>query len=93
MERDLELNQNFFFGDSVDHEHKKFIPKKLIKQHSNKNYSPTKVKSRNFLPNVSYNRLKCIDFDNGSFIIDCYPYILFNLNPFFLEQKFNDKSD
>ena len=28
-----------------------------------------------------------------SFIIDYYAYILFNLNPFFLEQKFDDKSD
>ena len=60
---------------------------------NNKNYSPTKVKSRNFLTNISYNRLKRIDFDNASFIIDCYTYILINLNSFFLEQKFDNKSD
>ena len=89
MERDLELNQNFFLGNNVDHKqnvicNKKIIPKKMIKKCSNKNYSPAKGKSRNFLTNISYNRLKRIDFDNVSFIIDCYTYILFNLNPFFL---------
>ena len=90
MERDLELNQNLFFGVNVDHEqniisNQKIIPKKAIKnKRSNKSYSPTKVKSRNFLTNISYNRLKHIDFDNASFIIDCYTYILLDLNPFFL---------
>ena len=88
MERDLELNQNFFLGDNVGHEenvisNKKIIPKKMIRKHSNKNYSPTKVKSRNFLTNISYNRLKPVDFDNAMFIIDCHTYIPFNLNPFF----------
>ena len=37
--------------------------------------------------------MKRIDCDNASFIIDCYSYILFSLNPFFVEQKFDDKSD
>ena len=41
-----------------------------------------KEKSRNFLTNISYNCLKSIDFDNASFIIDCFTYILFNLNLF-----------
>ena len=63
MERDLQLNQNFFLVDNVDHEHQKIIPK-TIKKRSNKNYSPTKVKSQNLLTNISYNRLKRIDFDN-----------------------------
>ena len=92
MERDLELNQNFFLGDNVDRE--KIIPKKGMRKNRNsKNYSPTKVKAQNFLTNISYNRLKSPDFDNASFIIDCYTYSLFNLNPFFLEQKFDGKND
>lgn len=37
--------------------------------------------------------MKNIDFDNASFIVDCYTYILFNLNPFFVEQKFDKKTD
>ena len=92
MEKDLELTQNFFLRNSIDHE-QKIVPKKTIKKCRNNNYSPTKVKSRSFLMNISYNRLKYIDFVNVLFIIDCYTYILFNLNPFFLERKFDDKSD
>ena len=37
--------------------------------------------------------MKSIDFDNVSFIIDCFTYILFNLYPIFLELKFDNKSD
>ena len=95
LEKDLGLNQHFFLGDNVDHEQNnpKIIPKKAIKKRkSGKNYSPTKVKSRSFLRNISNNCLKSIDFDNASLIIDYFNYILFNLNPFFLEQKFDDKS-
>ena len=92
MERDIELNQNFFLGNNVDRE--KIIPKKEMSKNCNsKNYSPTKVKAQNFVTNISYNHLKSADFDNASFIIDCYTYILFNLNLFFLEQRFDGKND
>ena len=99
MERDLELNQIFLLGNSVDDEqdlidNQKIIPKKSIeKRKSGKNYSPTKVESRNVLTNISYTCLKSINFDNVSFIINCFTYIFFNLNPFFLEWKFNFKSN
>ena len=88
MERDLELNQNFFLGSNVNHEeyvisNQKNISKKTIKKCGNKNYSPIKVRSRNFLTNISYNCLKRVDFDNALFVIDCYTYVLFNLNLFF----------
>lgn len=39
MERDLELNQNFFLDDIVD-DQKLIIPKKTVKKNSDKNYSP-----------------------------------------------------
>ena len=42
---------------------------------------------------ISYNSLKSIDFDNASFIIDCSTYILFNLNLYFLEPKFDYESE
>lgn len=74
MERDLELKQNFFLVDNVDHK-QKVIPKKTIKKPSNKNCSPTKVKSRNFLTSICYDCLKSLDFVNASFIIHCYTYI------------------
>ena len=90
--RDLELNQDFLLGDNVNHE--KIIPQKKQKKYSsNKNYSTAKVKSWRFLTNISYNRLKSAYFNNASFMINFYTYILFNLNSIFLEQKFDDKND
>ena len=49
MERDLELNQNFFLCDKVNRE--KIFPKKKMKKHgsSGKSYSLRKVKSQNFI--------------------------------------------
>ena len=79
-----ELNQDFFSSDNV------IIPKKTIKKRSFHNYSPTKVKARNFLTNISYNRVKDEDFNNRSFIIDCYSFVLLYLNLFYLDQKFEN---
>ena len=64
--------------------------KKTIKKRSFNNYSPTKVKARNVLTNILYNRVKDEDFNNRSFIIDCYSFILLYLNPFHLDQKFEN---
>lgn len=92
---DLELKQNFFLGDNVDHEQNdpKIILKKTIKKcKSEINYSPAKVRSRNFLTNISYNCFNSIDFDNASFIISCFTCILFNLNPFFLSENLTMKA-
>ena len=80
-----ELNQDFFSSDNV------IIPKKTIKKRSSfNNYSPTKVKAKNFLTNISYNRVKDEDFNSRSFIIDCYNFILLYLNPFYLDRKFKN---
>ena len=97
LEHVLELSQNFFLGDNVNcgQQQQHFNPKKELCRCSRrkKRYSPTKVKLRNFLTNIAYNCLRHIDFDNSSLIIDCFKYIIFNLNLFFLEQKFDNKSD
>ena len=81
------VNQDFFSSDNV------IIPKKTIKKRSFNNYSPTKVKARNFLTNIWYNRVKDEDFNNRSFIIDCYSFILLYLNPFYLDQKFENSGE
>ena len=87
LNRELELSQNFFFDNNVDwgqqqlQQQQHFIPKETIHRSSlpkKDRYSPTKVKSRNFLTNISDNRLKHIDFDNASFIIDCFTYRYFS---------------
>ena len=38
--------------------------------------------------NVSYNRIKDSNYQNKSFVIDCFSFILLYLNPFYLERKF-----
>ena len=78
-----ELNQDFSSSDNVI----KLIPKKKMRK------SPTKVKTRIFLTNISYNRIKNNDFENRSFIIDCYSFILLYLNLFYLERKFENILD
>ena len=85
-----ELNQNIYSSNNVI----KKIPKKEIKRvRSTNNYSVRKVKARNFLTNVSYNRVKETDFQNRSFVIDCYSFIILYLNPFYLERKFENNID
>ena len=53
-----------------------------------KSYSSTKVKARNFLTNVSYNRITTADYKNDNFVIDCFTFMILYLNPFYLERKF-----
>ena len=53
-----------------------------------KSYNSSKVKARNFLTNVSYNRITTVDFKNQSFVIDCFTFMILYLNPFYLERKF-----
>ena len=60
-----------------------FLDDKAIKSYSN-----TKVKARNFLTNVSYNRITTADFKNNNFVIDCFTFMILYLNPFYLERKF-----
>ena len=53
-----------------------------------KSYNNSKVKARNFLTNVSYNRITVADYKNKNFVIDCFTFMILYLNPFFLERKF-----
>ena len=81
-----ELNQDFFPSNNL------IIPKKktIKKRSSFINYSLTKIKARNFLTNISYSRVKEEDFNNRSFIIDCYSFVILYLSPFYLDWKFEN---
>ena len=54
-------------------------------------YSPTRIKSRNFLSNISYTGINKKDFYNENLILDIYVLLLKNLNPFSLNRKVIDK--
>ena len=53
-----------------------------------KSYNNSKVKARNFLTNVSYNRITAADYKNKNFVVDCFTFMILYLNPFYLERKF-----
>ena len=55
-------------------------------------YSPTKVKARNFLSNISYRRIADKDFKRKNFIIGVFTYLTIDLKPFFLHATFNEKT-
>ena len=65
-----------------------FIDDKAIK-----NYSSTKIKARNFLTNVSYNRITTVDYKNKNFVIDCFTFLILYLNPCYLERKFESSTE
>ena len=73
-----ELNLDIFLNDNAS---------KKTKSEINK-YSTTKVKARNFLTNVSYNGIKCKDYQNRSFVINIFTFLILYLNPYYLERKF-----
>ena len=52
-----------------------------------KDYSTTKVKTRDLLTNVLYRRFKQSDFDKDSFIIDILSFLVQNFNLINLERK------
>ena len=54
-------------------------------------YSPTRIKSRNFLSNISYTGINKNEFYNESFILDVYVLLVKNLNLFSLQRKLSDK--
>ena len=54
-------------------------------------YSPTRVKSRNFLSNISYNSINKADFYNENLILDVFILLVKNLNLFSLQRKILDK--
>ena len=77
-------DQNFLQDNNV-------VPKKKTKRR--KDYSNTKVKTRNLLTNVSYRRFKQSDFKKDSFIIDILSFLLQNFNPINLERKLDSEKD
>ena len=73
-----ELNLDIFLSDND-------IKKK------EKKYSSTKVKARNFLTNVSYNGVKKIDYENRSFVIDIFAYLILYFNSYNVDGKFESE--
>ena len=57
-----------------------------------KPYTTTRIKSRNFLSNISYVGINKEDFYNQNFVFDIYALMTTNLNPFSLDRKLSDQN-
>ena len=55
--------------------------------------SPTKIKARNYLSNISYSRICDDDFKNLSFMADALSFMTMDLKPFFLKMTYGDEND
>ena len=63
------------------------------KKKRRKDYSNTKVKTRNLLANVSYRRFKQSDLKKSSLIIDILSFLVQNFNPINLERKLDSETE
>ena len=89
-QQEPEKNQEFSQQKS---ESSKIVNRHRIKYTATRiKYSPTGIKSRNFLSNISYTGISKIDFYNESFILDVYVLLVKYLNPFSLSRKVSDKT-
>ena len=69
-----------------------FLDDKDLKK-KKKKYSSTKVKARNFLTNISYSGIKKVDYENRSFVIDIFAYLILYFNPYNVNEKFENETE
>ena len=67
-----------------------FQDNELSNERSERKYTATRIKSRNFLSNISYVGINKQDFYNDNFICDVYLFMTKDLNSFSLDRKLND---
>ena len=84
----MEENLNFFFNNNANQPRKRKYKTKKIKP-----WNTTRIKSRNFLTNISCNGVKEEELFDRSFVFDIYVLTTKNMNPFYLERKFFDVKD
>ena len=80
-----EKNQNSSKSDIVSRHRIKYPATKI-------KYSPTRIKSKIFLSNISFTGINKKDFYNENFILDIFVLLVKNLNLFSLSRKISDKT-
>ena len=69
-----------------------FQSNKPSNKRTDRKYATTRIKSRNFLSNISYVGINKEDFYNQNFTFNIYLLMAKNLNPFLLDRKLNDSN-
>ena len=83
-EKNLEGDLNFFFNNDASQPKKRKYETKKIKPHN-----MTRIKSQNFLSNISYNGVKEKDLFDRSFVFDIYVLTTKIINHFLWKEKFS----
>ena len=85
MEQKPENDHDFSFLEEENQKQKSVMSKHLKKKI--KPYTSSRIKTRNFLSNISYTGVKSKDFVDNNFTFDTITLITKNINPFSLERK------
>ena len=88
MEQKPEKDHDFSFLEEPNQKQESVIAKNLKRRI--KPYTSSRIKTRNFLSNISYTGVKSEDFVDNNFTFDTITLLTKNINPFPLERKFVD---
>ena len=88
QEQKMEEDLDFFFNNNASQPKKRKYEMKKIKP-----YNTARIKSRNFLTNISYNGVKEEDLFDRSFVFRIYVLTTKNINPFSVERKIFNMKD
>ena len=88
MEQKPEKDHDFSFLEEANQKQENVMAKHLKRRI--KPYKSSRIKTRNFLSNISYNVVKSEDFVDNNFTFDTITLLTKNINPFLLERKIVD---
>ena len=83
MEQKPEKDHDFSFLEEANQKQESVMAKHLKRRI--KPYMSSRVKTRNFLSNISYTGIKSEDFADNNFTFDTITLLTKNINPFLLE--------
>ena len=88
LEQKEEKDHDFSFFEEANQKQESVMAKHLIRRI--KPYTSSRIKTRNFLSNISYTGVKSEDFADNNFTFDTITLLTKNTNPFSLERKIVD---
>ena len=88
MEQKQENDHDFSFLEEPNQKQGSVMAKHLKRKI--KPYTSSRIKTSNFLSNISYTGVKSEDFADNNFTFDTITLLTKNINPFLLEQKIVD---
>ena len=88
MEQKPENDYDFSFLEG-ENQNKENVLSRHLKRRI-KPYMSSRIKTRNFISNISYTGVKSEDFADNNFTFDTITLLTKNINPFWLERKIVD---